>query len=226
MTVSPGALPDFASSVKVMRTFSPAATRSRSGLASRGDIANTGIVQVPRDRPMFGQPDEETRPSKRTATHPVVVSGVGLRETRQIAPGAASTESGPSPFPDGAPKLGHVVFSTRGAGAGLLVGADSLVARISHATGRYQSRGVSCRICTSSPASLNEAASQAAESWFDGVPYIRVPNPTSRRTVSTIRCSDTVAASARSAARFGVACAALADSAACPAWALCPAAAV
>ena len=117
--------------MKLTRIFSPAATRSRSGVASRGETANTGIVHVPRLRPTIGQPDAAARPSNSTATQPVVVSGVGCFDTRHTAPGAASIDSRPSPFDDGAPELGHVVFST----VGVAPARCPPAARISHDTG-------------------------------------------------------------------------------------------
>ncbi len=109
-------------------------------------------------------------------------------------PGAVSSERAPSPFPDGAPEPGQVVLSATPAPPAL-----EALARISHDTGWYQLRGESSRTVTSSPDSRNAAASQAAASWFDGVPYCRGPNATRRLTVSTIRGSLTAAASVRSA---------------------------
>src|SRR5450759_4351194 len=197
-TVSAESLPLFASSANEMRTFSPAVTFSRSEPDSRGETENTGTVHVPRNRPTPGHPDAEARPSNRTATHPAVVSGVGLRDARQTAPDAASIDTSPSPLPDGEPEKGHVVFRTTAA-----LPAAAPIVRTSHDTGWYQSRGGSLRTVTSSPASLNAPASHAAASWFDGVPYIRVPKPTRRRTVSTIRVSEIVAARVRSALRSG-----------------------
>ena len=129
-TVCAASVPVLASSVKATRGFSPAATRARNGFASRGEMAKTGTLQVPRSRPTPGHPDADARPSNSTAAQPAVVSGVGLADTRHTAPGAASTDSVPSPLAEGEPELGQVVFSTSVPASDALV-----VVRTSQATG-------------------------------------------------------------------------------------------
>ena len=195
-TVEAPSVPDVDSSAKDARIRPPDPSSSRSGAVSFGPRLNTGIVHVPRRRPGVGQPDVDTRPSNSTAAQPAVFSGVGFADTRQTAPCATPSARSPSPFADGDPELGQAVSSR-------LPGAPAPPARTSHVTGWYHGRGESLRMSTLRPASRNATDSQAAAAWFEGVPYIRVPRPTSLRTASVIRASETEAARARSAVILG-----------------------